>query len=185
MNRIHLLLVELGKYFYVIILLMALTSSCLQKEKECVVIKDNFYKGYGFFYFTNRHQDSYTELCFIPVCTEKKDLLHFRNLNPQTGLDVYCDRFDDSFLKNIAMYSKVISGESGLEYHITPVYIEFEEAWDYQERLQRSDVNQPYLQKSIPLNDRDNLMVSYFLSGALLSQIIQINKIEFFSFAEE
>jgi hypothetical protein len=182
MWRIHLPLVGLDKYFSVIILLIILTSSC---QKECAVIKNNSYKGYGIFYFENYFQDSRTELRFIPVCTEKDDLLHFRNLNPQIGFDVYC-LFDDSFLRNVAMHSKTIPDkQSGYEYYLTPVYIEFEEALDYQERLKKSDVNQGYTKYDIPLTNNDTLMVKYFFSGADLSQIIKINRVDFLSFVEE
>jgi hypothetical protein len=174
---------ESKKQVWVFIAFITLFASC--QQKECAVIKNNSYKGYGLFYFTNRNQNLSVELRFIPVCTEKEDLIHCRNLNPQTGIDVYCDEWDDSFLKNIAMHSKTVPGADSLEYYLTPAYIEFEEAGNYRELLGRSNVNQPYLQKDIPLNDRESLTVSYFFSTALLSQIIQINQIEFFSFVEE
>jgi hypothetical protein len=150
MNHIHFPLVGIGKYFPVIILLIILTNSC---QKECAAVQNNSYKGYGFFYFENYFQDSRTELRFIPVCIKKDDLLHFKNLNPQIGLDMYC-LFDDSFLRNVAMFSKIIYDEqSGYEHYLTPVYIEFEEASDYQERLKKSDVDQGYIEYGIPLNN--------------------------------
>jgi hypothetical protein len=181
MYRIHLPLVGLDKYFPVIALLMMLTSSC---QKECVVIKNNSYKGYGFFYFENRFQDSSTELRFIPVCAPKDDLLHFRNLNPQIGLDMYC-YFDDSFLQTIAMHSKVIPDELGFEYYLTPVYVEFEEASDYQERLKKFNGKQEYLRDYPRWSMKDSLIIKYFVSYAYLSQIIKINRIVFLSFVEE
>jgi hypothetical protein len=156
-----------------------------QKDKECNTRKKNSYKGYGIFYFKNRYQDSSAELCFIPIDTKKEDLLHLKNLNPQMGLAVYCDRSDDSFLNNIKMHSKIIPTDSDLEYYITPVYIEFEETGDYPERLKKSDAKQTYRQGYIPLSDSDTLKVNYFFSDVTLAYIIQINKIEFFSFVEK
>jgi hypothetical protein len=156
-----------------------------QKDKECNARKKNSYKGYGIFYFMKQSKHSSAEVYFIPVCTEKEDLLHLQNLNPQTGLAVYCDRSDDSFRNNIRMHSKIIPADSGLEYYIAPVYIEFEETGDYPERLKKSDAKQTYRQGYIPLSGSDTLKVNYFFSDVTLAYIIQINKIEFFSFVEK
>jgi hypothetical protein len=180
MKIIHLGLAKEGKkYIWVTLILITLLTSCQQKGKECVIIKNNSYKGYGFFYFKNRFQDSFTELRFIPVCAEKEDLLHFRNLNPQTGLDFYCF-YDDSFLRTLALHSKIVSEEFGFETYLTPVYIEFEETPDFQEQF----VKLYHYPDYISLNNRDTLMVNYVFSGAHLSNI-KIDKIEFFSFVEE
>jgi hypothetical protein len=164
--------------------LILLISSC-QKRQECAVIENNSYKGYGIFYYENHFQDFFTELHFIPVCTGKDDLLHLKNLNPQVGLNFYCD-FEDSFLRAIAMHSKIISDESGFESYLTPVYIEFEEGLDYQEILEKTKEKPEFTNLHIPLNKGDTLLVRYLISQtSLLSSLIQINHIEFFSFVEE
>jgi hypothetical protein len=163
---------------------ITLLISCQQNGKECAVIENNSYNGYGFFYFKNHFQDSSTELRFIPVCANKEDLLHFRNLNPQMGLDTYC-YFDDSLLRTIAMHSTIIPDESGFEYYLTPVYIEFEEAPNYQERAKIINRKKQYIRDYPDWSMKDSLSIRYFLSYEHLNNIIKINRIEFLSFVEK
>jgi hypothetical protein len=185
MSRIHLLLAGEDKFIFIMMSSLILLISSCQKGQECAAIENNSYKGYGVFYFENDFQDFLTELRFIPVCTGKDDLLHLRNLNPQVGLDFKC-AFDDSFLRTVAMHSKVISDESGFESYLTPVYIEFEEGSDYRKILKKSNGRQEFTNWHIPLNKGDTLLVSYLISQVtLLSKLIQINHVEFFSFTEE
>lgn len=169
------------KPFIIALIVFIFTLSC---KNEKVVIEDNSYKGFGFFFFKNNFLDGNTDLYFIPVSCRLNELLNFKNINQQLGLSFKCYG-GDSLLKKIAANSTVVKFNISFEAYLTPVFIEFEEAPFDSAYSWNGDVrkySKLHSQTIVTLNQKDSLIVKYIPTNTDIHKIINIKSVRCYSF---
>lgn len=171
--------VAIGNKWKISVLLttLVLITSC---QKHCPHIENNSYKGYGFFVFRNDFQDGYTELLFIPVCSDIENLLHFKNIETHTGLSFLCYG-RDSLLRNLAKSSYIvpIDKETNYEQYLTPVYIDFIQVESSIEDVSRYPKTEETDHILLP---KDTIIAHYYWTKNIIYNIIRIKQIKYYSF---